>query len=103
MKWILKSADTAALERLASALSAECGISPSTAPVLARLLLTRQIRTPEAAAEFLSPAVSQLHSPFLLRGLKDAVDRLDAAIERKEAILVYGDYDVDGTTAIVIL
>src|SRR4029077_6328296 len=49
------------------------------------------------------PSISQLHSPYLMSGMKAAVDRLEAAIERKECILIYGDYDVDGTTAIVIL
>jgi len=52
---------------------------------------------------FLSPSLDHLHSPYLMTGMKTAVDRLDAAIERNEGILVYGDYDVDGTTAVVIL
>ena len=51
----------------------------------------------------MSPGLAHLHSPYLMTGMKTAVDRLDAAIERKERILIYGDYDVDGTTAIVIL
>ena len=55
------------------------------------------------AEQFLAPSLSQLHSPYLMSGMKMAVDRIEAAIERKEPILVYGDYDVDGTTAIVIL
>ena len=55
------------------------------------------------AERFLAPSVDHLHSPYLMSGMKAAVDRLDAAIERKEPILIYGDYDVDGTTAIVIL
>ena len=70
---------------------------------LAQLLLQRGIETSEAAARFLSPRISQLHSPYLMTGMKAAIDRLDAAIDRKEGILVYGDYDVDGTTAVVIL
>ncbi len=53
--------------------------------------------------QFLSPSIDHLHSPYLLTGMKAAVERLDAAIERKEGILIYGDYDVDGTTAVVIL
>jgi single-stranded-DNA-specific exonuclease len=72
-------------------------------PVLAKLLLLRRIETPEAAKSFLLPSINHLHSPYLMTGMKAAVERLDAAIERKEGILVYGDYDVDGTTAVVIL
>src|SRR4029077_1464367 len=49
------------------------------------------------------PSISQLHSPYLMSGMKAAVDRIEAAIANKESILIYGDYDVDGTTAIVIL
>jgi single-stranded-DNA-specific exonuclease len=76
---------------------------PSTRLTLARLLLLRGIDTPESALSFLSPSLDQLHSPYLMTGIKAAVERLDAAIESKEGILVYGDYDVDGTTAVVIL
>src|SRR5205814_10010290 len=70
---------------------------------LAGLLAARGIADPEAAERFLFPSLSHLHSPYTMSGMKAAVDRLDAAIERKEGILIYGDYDVDGTTAIVIL
>jgi len=77
--------------------------SADASRTLARLLLLRGIETAESAAQFLSPSLSQLHSPYLMTGMKAAVDRLDAAIERKQGILVYGDYDVDGTTAVVIL
>jgi len=77
--------------------------SADASTTLARLLLLRGIETAESAAQFLSPSLSQLHSPYLMTGMKAAVDRLDAAIECKDGILVYGDYDVDGTTAVVIL
>lgn len=70
---------------------------------LAKLLLSRGIESRESAELFLSPSLEHLHSPYLMTGMKAAIDRLDAAIERKEGILVYGDYDVDGTTAVVIL
>jgi len=70
---------------------------------LAKLLVLRGIDSSESALPFLSPSLAHLHSPYLMTGMKAAVDRLDAAIERKEGILVYGDYDVDGTTAVVIL
>jgi single-stranded-DNA-specific exonuclease len=73
------------------------------ADTLAQLLVLRGISDSEVALRFLAPSLDHLHSPFLMRGMKVALDRLDAAIERKEDILIYGDYDVDGTTAIVIL
>jgi single-stranded-DNA-specific exonuclease len=70
---------------------------------VARLLTTRGIQTAEAAHRFLNPALDQLHSPYLMCGLREAVERLKPAIENKERILIYGDYDVDGTMAVVIL
>lgn len=76
---------------------------PAQSKTLAQLLLLRGIDSAESAAQFLSPSLDQLHSPYLMSGMQSAIDRLDAAIEHKEGILVYGDYDVDGTTAVVIL
>jgi len=66
-------------------------------------LVTRGIQEREAAWKFLNPAIDQLHSPYLMCGMRPAVERLRAAIEKKERILIYGDYDVDGTMAVVIL
>jgi single-stranded-DNA-specific exonuclease len=66
-------------------------------------LVARGIESPEDAQRFLTPALSHLHSPYLMKGLREAVERLQAAIERGETVLIYGDYDVDGTTAVVIL
>jgi len=77
--------------------------STLTLPVLADLLVSRGIDEPEAATRFLQPALADLHDPLRMSGMKSALDRLEAALERKEKILIYGDYDVDGTTAIVIL
>jgi single-stranded-DNA-specific exonuclease len=70
---------------------------------LARLLVRRGLTEPEAAARFLIPSITHLHAPEQMTGLRGAVDRIDAAIERKEPILIYGDYDVDGTMAVIIL
>ncbi len=70
---------------------------------LAGLLLRRGLSDAESAARFLSPSLTQLHLPEQMTGLPCAVDRIDAAIERKEPILIYGDYDVDGTMAVIIL
>jgi hypothetical protein len=106
MRWVLKTADSATVERLAAKLSSQPSLHLQDAPIastLARLLVMRGIHEPEAAEAFLSPSLSHLHSPYLMTGMKAAIDRIAAAIERKESILIYGDYDVDGTTAIVIL
>jgi len=96
MRWLAKSADPSQVDFLTSALRHKD-------PVVARLLVMRGITDPGEAERFLAPSLSHLHSPYVMSGMKAAVDRLEAAIERKESILIYGDYDVDGTTAIVIL
>ena len=100
MKWIPRSADPAQVQLLAAQLSLK---NTDVAAILARLLVMRGITEPEAAEYFLRPSLALLHSPYLMKGMKAAVERIEAAIERKEGILIYGDYDVDGTTAIVIL
>jgi len=71
--------------------------------VISQLLLAREIATPEAVSAFLNPEIAQLHDPFQMLGMAAAVDRLELAIARCETILLYGDYDVDGTTAVVLL
>lgn len=71
--------------------------------ILAELLIARGINTPSEALRFLGPEVAHLHDPLLMLGMKVAVERVEAAIARREPILLYGDYDVDGTTAIVLL
>ncbi len=106
MRWDLKSADSDTVERLASELSSQPSLhleDTQIASTLARLLLMRGISSVETAERFLTPSLSHLHSPYLMAGMQAAVDRIEAAIENKESILIYGDYDVDGTTAIVIL
>lgn len=75
----------------------------NSSPVLARILLNRGIDNIETARRFLKPELSHLHDPFLLAGMQDAVERIAAAITNKEKILIYGDYDVDGTTATSML
>ena len=95
MRWTLKTAD----ESLVSRLISESNLDP----LVARLLAVRGVGDPEQAARFLHPSLAHLNSPYLMLGMKTAVERLRAAIERKEKVLIYGDYDVDGTTAVVIL
>src|SRR5438105_5019046 len=72
-------------------------------PVVARLLCQRGLSDPEAAGRFLNPSLDQLHDPMRLADMRVAVDRILAAIARKERVAVHGDYDVDGVTSTVIL
>lgn len=72
-------------------------------PVLGQLLLDRGIYTTEEAKHFFRPQLSELLDPFLFRDMQVAVDRLNEALGRKERILVYGDYDVDGCTAVALV
>lgn len=83
----------------ASELAKSLGISP----VLGRLLLERGITTAEEARAFFRPQLSELLDPFLFKDMDKAVARLNAALGRKERILVYGDYDVDGCTAVALV
>ena len=106
MRWDLKTADSDTIERLASALSSQPSLrlkDPRIASTLARLLVMRGLTEAAAAERFLTPQLAHLHSPYLMAGMKTAVDRLEPAIVNNEPVLIYGDYDVDGTTAIVIL
>ena len=95
-KWILK--DEVSPEKV-DRLSAEVGIDK----VLATLLVGRGVETFEQARAFFRPSLSDLHDPFLITDMDAAVDRLDKAIRGREKILVYGDYDVDGTTAVALV
>lgn len=70
---------------------------------VAELLLRRGVNTPEAADRFFAPSISDLHDPFLMPDMDKAVTRLNKAMGAKERILVYGDYDVDGTTAVALV
>ena len=102
MQWIPKTAAPDLVKFLSSSLRTDPALR-GNAHVLAPLLVSRGLSDLECAREFLSPSLSHLHSPQQMTGLRAAVDRLDAAIERKEPILIYGDYDVDGTMAVIIL
>ncbi|MBQ0096446.1 MAG: DHH family phosphoesterase, partial [Bacteroidales bacterium] len=95
-KWELKAAaDQETVSRLAS----ELGIDR----VLAELLAQRGLRTFEDARAFFRPDLANLHDPFLMKDMNKAVERLSQAIQGGEKILVYGDYDVDGTTAVALV
>ncbi|MGV3707115.1 MAG: single-stranded-DNA-specific exonuclease RecJ [Arcticibacter sp.] len=71
--------------------------------VLATLLVARDITTYEGARNFFRPSLSHLHDPFLMKGMDVAVDRIQHALLSKEKILIYGDYDVDGTTSVALV
>lgn len=72
-------------------------------PILGQLLQQRNIKTKEEVERFFQPDLKELHDPFLMQDMDIAVDRLNKAIGSKERILVYGDYDVDGTTAVALV
>jgi single-stranded-DNA-specific exonuclease len=93
--WESLSCDDAAVTRL----TADLQVSPITA----RLLCIRGLGDVERARRFLSPSLDDLHDPFALADMTPAVDRLLAAIARRERIAIHGDYDVDGVTSTVIL
>ena len=95
MRWKLANPDSVVVERL----QAHAGVNP----LLARLLVIRGITTVADARHFLLPTLELLHSPYLMRGMQAAVERISSAIANRETILIYGDYDVDGTTAVVVL
>jgi len=95
VSWNLRAASPEEVNHLAE----EARLSPA----IARLLILRGIHSAEQAQRFLSPSLDDLHSPYAMSGMQAAVDRVLAALARREKILIYGDYDVDGTTAIVIL
>ena len=72
-------------------------------PILLKLLVQRGINTYEEAKNFFRPSLDHLHDPFLMKDMDVAVGRIEEAIRQREKIMVYGDYDVDGTTAVTIV
>ena len=95
-RWVLKAqGDPATVERLAASL----GIPA----VLANLLVQRGIETEKEAWQFFNPKLEDLHDPFLMKDMDKAVERIDRAVTGDESIMVYGDYDVDGTTAVALV
>jgi len=95
-KWVVKEkGDTAVVKQLAVAL----GVSES----LANLMVQRNIYSADEAKTFFNPSLDYLHDPFLMKDMNIAVDRISTAVKKNEKILVYGDYDVDGTTAVALM
>ena len=95
-RWVAKPAPNTAI---VETLSKEIGIDTN----LAYLLAQRDVHTFEEAKAFFRPGLAQLHDPFLMKGMKEAVARIEEAIAKNENILIYGDYDVDGTTAVSLV
>jgi len=95
-RWVIKEkGDSVVVKQLAGAL----GVSES----LANLMVQRNITSAAEADAFFSPSLNYLHDPFLMKNMNLAVDRISSAINKNERILVYGDYDVDGTTAVAMM
>ena len=95
-RWVIKDkGDTAVVKQLSAAL----GISEA----LANLMVQRNITSPDEALTFFEPDLGYLHDPFLMKDMNIAVERISTAIKKNEKILVYGDYDVDGTTAVALM
>lgn len=94
-RWLLPSAPQDVIARLQQALGIE--------PLVAAVLVGRGYAGPEEARGFLSPKLAGLHDPFLMRDMERAAARVLSAVKAREPILLYGDYDVDGTASIVIL
>jgi single-stranded-DNA-specific exonuclease len=95
-RWVIKEkGDQVVVRQLAGAL----GVSES----LANLMAQRSITSPAEAKAFFNPSLDYLHDPFLMKDMNLAVDRITTAINKNERILVYGDYDVDGTTAVAMM
>lgn len=95
-RWVVKpQGDPATVAMLASALK--------LSPVLANLLVQRGIDTLEKAEKFFKPSLADLHDPFLMKDMDKAVARVEQAVRNHEKIMVYGDYDVDGCTAVALV
>ena len=95
-RWVVKPQGN---PKAVAAMAAATGISP----VLANLLVQRGIDTLEKANKFFNPQLSDLHDPFLMKDMDKAVERVERAVRNREKIMVYGDYDVDGTTAVALV
>ena len=94
-KWFVCSEDKEARELLAR----ELGISP----IVSQILTNRNIQTTDEAKKYLSPSLNDLHNPFLMKDVREGVHRLIKAIYSREKVAIYGDYDADGVTSVVVL
>jgi len=96
MNWVIKeNVDN----EFVSTLSKELNISP----ILSSMLVKRDIKTFDQAKTFFRPNFEMLHDPFLMKDMSIAVERIQKAIEKKESVMIFGDYDVDGTSSVALL
>jgi len=94
-RWIIQKSDQKFVQKLAK----DLGVNH----IVAHLLVLRGIKNFDDAKLFFRPELKHLHDPFLMKNMQDAVDRIEKAIANKEKVLVYGDYDVDGTTSVAMM
>ena len=94
-KWNIKKPDSELIHTISSSLN--------IFPLVAQVLINRGINTPEKADFFLSADLGHLHSPFLMKDMHRAVERVRSAVAKKEKICIFGDYDVDGITATSVM
>ena len=94
-RWIIQKSDQKFVQKLAK----DLGVNH----IVAHLLVLRGIENFDDAKRFFRPELKHLHDPFLMKNMQDAVDRIEKAIANKEKVLVYGDYDVDGTTSVAMM
>ena len=97
-KWNIQCL-SAVEQELQQQLERELSISSAAA----RMLVVRGIQTADEARQFIRPSMDKLHDPFLMKDMDKAVERLHKALTQGEKILIYGDYDVDGTTAVALM
>ena len=95
-RWKLKPAGD---KELIKKLSCELNINP----ILSTLLIQRGIDNYDKAKSFFRPSLNDLHDPFLMKNMDKAIDRIDKALQNNEHIMIFGDYDVDGTTAVAMV
>ena len=95
-RWIIREDyDLENVDKLAASLGVD--------RIIATLLIERGVTTFEEARRFFRPGLDQIHDPFLMKGMRQAIERINEAIERRQRIMVYGDYDVDGTSAVALV
>ena len=94
-KWVLRDKSPDLCLKLSQALN--------ISQIVAQVLINRGLSTPEQAQLFLSASLLDLHSPFLMKGMEKAVDRIISAIKNNEKVYIYGDFDVDGITATAVM
>ena len=96
MNWVIKeNNDNESVKRLSN----ELNISP----ILSSMLVNRRVKTFDQAKKFFRPNFEMLHDPFLMKDMSLAVERIQKAIQKNESIMIFGDYDVDGTSSVALL